>query len=358
MIPAYARAFEDALVSARSTNFTIHGLSSPILVSPGVQNPTWLRLRDRFDFPGRQYEYTFKTSSAADVEIVAFLARNASNHWRLFAYNTKGMLFSLNLTRAWAESRQLLPLRPKLKSFTRGLTKEDRSESMDGLVTHLQSAGVRCSADRIVDLGDFDVVRGIFARTTARKFMQEFMTTALIKGHFMGNKNIRLPGLVSAPVPNLDPVEAAMEEKTEEIDDENGFDPTNQADARDRTLASIARRRGQHAFRSALLAAYGRSCAISGCNFEGALEAAHIQAYRGEQTNYVQNGLLLRADLHTLFDLKRIAVDSKTMTVRISPVLQGTTYGDLDGQKISLPRDARLRPNKQALDNHRREAGL
>lgn len=195
-------------------------------------------------------------------------------------------------------------------------------------------------------------------RTTARKFMQEFMTTALIKGHFMGNKQIVLPGLTSAPEPNLDPVEAALEEKTEEIDDEAGFDPTNQADARDRILASIARRRGQSSFRSALLAAYGRKCSISGCNFEGALEAAHIQAYRGKHTNHVQNGLLLRADLHTLFDLKRIAVYSGTMTVRISPLLQGTTYEELDGQKLSLPRDVRLRPSREALDDHRREAGL
>ena len=289
--------------------------------------------------------------------MLAQFYRTNSGDWRLFAYCKKGMLLSLNITRARYES-PIVTLRQKLQSFTRNVTKTARSESMDGLVNVLRDVGLPVSEARIIDLGDFHATRGVFLRTTARKFMQDFLTTALIKGHFMGNKDIRLPGLAPAPEPTIDSVEASLQEKTKELDNEEGFDPTNQRDARDRTLASIARRRGQHGFRSALLAAYGRRCAISGCNFEGALEAAHINAYRGKHTNHVQNGLLLRADLHTLFDLQRIAVDSTTMTVRLSPALQRTTYEELDGQKISLPQDPRFHPNKRALDDHRREAGL
>jgi hypothetical protein len=66
------------------------------------------------------------------------------------------------------------------------------------------------------------------------------------------------------------------------------------SDARDRTLASIVRRRGQPQFRERLLAIYDGRCAISGCNAVEALEAAHISPYKGRHTNHPQNGLLFR----------------------------------------------------------------
>jgi predicted restriction endonuclease len=60
---------------------------------------------------------------------------------------------------------------------------------------------------------------------------------------------------------------------------------------------------GQPAFWDALLQAYERQCAITGCTVLQILEAAHIMPYMGKPTNRVDNGLLLRSDLHTLFDL-------------------------------------------------------
>src|SRR5262249_48430542 len=65
---------------------------------------------------------------------------------------------------------------------------------------------------------------------------------------------------------------------------------------------AIHDRRGDEEFRAKLLAAYGGRCAITGCDAEAALEAAYIvgDAETGEQD--VSNGLLLRADIHTLFD--------------------------------------------------------
>jgi putative restriction endonuclease len=74
-------------------------------------------------------------------------------------------------------------------------------------------------------------------------------------------------------------------------------------DMRDWALRCIAARRGQAAFRAALIDAYGGRCSITGCDAVEALEAAHISPYKGDHTNDVTNGLLLRADLHTLFDL-------------------------------------------------------
>jgi len=49
------------------------------------------------------------------------------------------------------------------------------------------------------------------------------------------------------------------------------------------------------------------------------LEAAHIKPYRGKTDSHLENGLLLRADLHTLFDLNLIGVEPDTLTVRVHP---------------------------------------
>ncbi|MBE2321408.1 HNH endonuclease, partial [Solirubrobacter sp. CPCC 204708] len=74
------------------------------------------------------------------------------------------------------------------------------------------------------------------------------------------------------------------------------------------TLTAVAQRRGQSTFRNQLLEAYDLRCAITGSNAVAVLEAAHICPYRGDHTNRVDNGLLLRADIHTLFDLGLIWV--------------------------------------------------
>jgi hypothetical protein len=90
------------------------------------------------------------------------------------------------------------------------------------------------------------------------------------------------------------------------------FNPEGIADARERVLSSIVRRGGQPAFRHHLLAVYNGRCAITGCDVEAVLDAAHIVPFKGPDTNHPGNGLLLRTDLHTLFDLKLVAVDVET----------------------------------------------
>lgn len=72
---------------------------------------------------------------------------------------------------------------------------------------------------------------------------------------------------------------------------------------------AIKARRGQADFRARLLAAYGRRCCISGCRVEALLEAAHIRPHAVEPNYDTRNGLLLRADLHTLYDLHLLGVD-------------------------------------------------
>jgi hypothetical protein len=137
--------------------------------------------------------------------------------------------------------------------------------------------------------------------------------------------------------------------------DAGQFDPTSEVDARTITTRSIAQRQGQPEFRRALLAAYSGRCAITGCPVPDVLEAAHIMPYRGAHTNVVENGLLLRADLHTLFDLFLLGVDSTTWTVRIAPVLRRTPYDAYAGQALRLPTDTAARPSAEALALHLRK---
>ena len=140
--------------------------------------------------------------------------------------------------------------------------------------------------------------------------------------------------------------------------DADPFDPSSIKDARERISRMMAQRRGQPAFRNALLDAYDRKCAITGCEVVEVLEAAHILPYRGPDTNKVVNGLLLRADVHTLFDSGLIAVDVKNMTVLVDKSLEGSEYWTLRGQKLRLPSDTEQRPNCEVLKMHYENSSL
>lgn len=137
--------------------------------------------------------------------------------------------------------------------------------------------------------------------------------------------------------------------------DGDEFDPTDDTDARERVMRSIALRRGQPAFRNALLTAYDGRCAFSRCDVAEALEAAHIAPFRGEHTHHVTNGLLLRADLHTLFDRRLLAVDPESWKILTSPSLGGTHYDHLSMKTLHLPADKNERPLAAVLYLHREE---
>ncbi len=130
------------------------------------------------------------------------------------------------------------------------------------------------------------------------------------------------------------------------------FDPKNIEDARKKVLAEIVCRQGQGKFRSSVLEAYGGRCAISNCDVHAALEAAHIFGYMGKETNVVNNGLLLRADLHILFDLGKITINPALMSVSISPTLYGTAYEYLAGLNVRMPVGLQDRPSHVALEKH------
>lgn len=126
------------------------------------------------------------------------------------------------------------------------------------------------------------------------------------------------------------------------------FDSDNLVDARQKVMAEIVRRRGQPKFRKDLIRAYGGKCAVTGCEIEAVLEAAHIIPYMDGDTNHVVNGLLLRADVHTLFDLGVLKIDA-TGRIHIADALFGSVYEKYGGKKIRFPAQKSDHPDSGAL---------
>ena len=80
-----------------------------------------------------------------------------------------------------------------------------------------------------------------------------------------------------------------------------------------------------------------------------ALHAAHIMPYLGAKTDHPLNGLLLRVDIHKLFDSRHLGINPDTKRVEISPLLINTCYQELSGQPLRLPKSKTERPNYKAL---------
>ncbi len=108
-------------------------------------------------------------------------------------------------------------------------------------------------------------------------------------------------------------------------------------------------RQGQQAFRKDLFKAYEGHCAVTGFDTNEVLQAAHILDYRGTQSNIVENGILLRSDIHLLFDSYLLGINPASMSLEASPRISDGQYADLDGKKLFLPKEKALRPNENFL---------
>lgn len=114
---------------------------------------------------------------------------------------------------------------------------------------------------------------------------------------------------------------------------------------------AIKTRRGQPDFRRRLFAAYNNQCAVSGCTVNAVLEAAHIVPH-AEGTDWnTCNGLPLRADIHTLFDLRLLAIDPD-YRIHICRELAGSDYEELHKERIRLPQNELDYPSSEKLAKH------
>jgi putative restriction endonuclease len=120
--------------------------------------------------------------------------------------------------------------------------------------------------------------------------------------------------------------------------------------------ALVRQRLGQGAFRILVTDTYDRHCAVTGEKALPALEAAHIQPVTQEGKHRIDNGLLLRSDIHRLFDSGYVTI-TPDYKFRASHKLKddfdnGEEYLRLQGSNIWLPRDSDSRPKREFLEWH------
>ena len=122
--------------------------------------------------------------------------------------------------------------------------------------------------------------------------------------------------------------------------------------------ALVRPRMGQGHFKRAVAEAYRHRCAVTTSATFPSLEAAHIRPFAEGGRHAVSNGLLLRTDVHRLYDRGYLSVDAD-LRLRVSPQLRAHGWNGVEfyereaaGYKISAPSDASLQPDRDALAWH------
>jgi putative restriction endonuclease len=118
----------------------------------------------------------------------------------------------------------------------------------------------------------------------------------------------------------------------------------------------ILPRLGQGSFRVLVTDAYERRCAVTSEKTLPALDAAHIKPYYESGEHLVSNGILLRRDLHALFDQGYVTINP-SMKFEVSRKIKeeyenGRDYYRLHGNAIRLPAKPTDRPSREYLEWH------
>jgi len=118
----------------------------------------------------------------------------------------------------------------------------------------------------------------------------------------------------------------------------------------------IRPRFGQGAFRVIVTDNYTRRCAVTGERTLPALDAAHIRPYADHGEHEPSNGLLLRRDIHSLFDRGYVTV-TPTRRFEVSRRIRdefenGRDYYAMQGTEIRVPEQIELQPDPDALRWH------
>lgn len=160
------------------------------------------------------------------------------------------------------------------------------------------------------------------------------------------NKISLLDGLyqryIASETTGVDEDEIDVEEEIDvELDQEElNFEELNQPEVPNELLkdyvAQINIRRGQPRFRQRLLKFYKNTCIITGCKIPELLEAAHVLPHSEQKDYSLSNGLLLRADIHTLFDLGMIAINPENLCLKLKTnLMESDDYKNLNDINIA-----------------------
>ncbi len=139
----------------------------------------------------------------------------------------------------------------------------------------------------------------------------------------------------------IDPVERAFQ------------DAATQEIARHRKLGELARRPGQRVFSDEIRRNYRHTCALTGCITSDALQAAHVHTQKGIDDNSMTNGLLLRSDIHTLFDAFLITLSPDGTKVEVSSELTDPSYAFLRNVLVRQPQIGPS-PSAENIRKHRK----
>lgn len=123
------------------------------------------------------------------------------------------------------------------------------------------------------------------------------------------------------------------------------------------TEAWVRRRLGQGTFRALVTQTYERRCAVTREKVLPVLQAAHIRPVTAGGMHEVENGILVRSDVHTLFDLGYVTV-TPDHRLHVSRHLRddfqnGEYYYSLEGSEVWVPPRERDRPASDLLEWHR-----
>ena len=105
-------------------------------------------------------------------------------------------------------------------------------------------------------------------------------------------------------------------------------------------------REGQAEFRKRLVDHYGAVCMVTGTALASVIDAAHIVPYNGASTNALSNGLLLRKDIHALFDAGLLTI-GPDLVVYVTAGVDDPYYRSLDGKDLTLTAPPKM--SKEAL---------
>ncbi len=119
----------------------------------------------------------------------------------------------------------------------------------------------------------------------------------------------------------------------------------------------VARQRvGQQRFRDAMFDRFGTTCAITGTQPREVLDAAHLYSYADHGEHHVDGGLLLRADVHRMFDRLLVTIDPESWHSVVAPPLLSRypSLRQLDAAPVHVPIE--LRPSPDLLAEHHRSS--
>ena len=93
---------------------------------------------------------------------------------------------------------------------------------------------------------------------------------------------------------------------------------------------------------------YEGKCAITGCSIKEVLEAAHVVRHSISGVNHTTNGILLRSDIHSLFDSKKIRINPNDYSIEVDISLRDSSYWKYNDEKINEGKDSQY-PSKEYL---------